>query len=75
MTSTGGRKKFKVVAPCINQDTRQELQPDDIVEGMSAFEIGRHLAEGNIVPLGGPDIERSIRKAPERRRRIRKKNN
>jgi hypothetical protein len=66
--------KYRIVKPCIDQDTKKNLQPGDIWEPSSDFEHGRHLAEGNI----SPDlIERAVESAPEtsRRGRPRKKQN
>ena len=59
--------KYKVIRPCIDQDSKKKLQPGDTVHDLSDFEVGRHLAEGNIVPDIGPDIERSVKKPPEKR--------
>ena len=69
--------KYKVVRGCINQDTGRLMKADDIIHTMSAFEIGRHLAEGNIVPLPNIEIERAVAAPPEKRKRryTRKKKN
>jgi len=61
--------KFKVVRPCIDQDHKKKLKPGDVVENLSAFERGRHLAEANIVPLDDTEVERAVRKPAERRKR------
>ncbi len=68
---------YEVVQQCINQDTKEKLKPGDIVDNLSNFEIGRHLAEGNIIPVVEKKIKKAIIKPPEtRKRRIgRKKKN
>jgi len=67
--------KVKVIRKCINQDTHRMLEPGDIVDDLSDFERGRHLAEGNVVPLCENEIERAVKTPPEKRRRRRKKQN
>ena len=49
---------FRVLKECWNQDTRQRLMVGDIVSGLSAFEIGRNLSEGNIVAHDKPIVPR-----------------
>ena len=61
--------KFKVVRPCIDQDRKKKLAPGDVVDNLSDFERGRHLAENNIVPLDDCEIERAVKAPAERRRR------
>ena len=63
--------KFKVVSPCINQDSGKKLKPGDFVENLSDFDRGRHLAEGNIVPVDDRRVERAVKKPAESRRRRR----
>lgn len=58
--------KFKVVKECINQDNRQRMRPGDIVT-LSAFEMGRHLAEGNIEHYQEPVVEVQFVAPPENR--------
>jgi len=70
--------KYKVVRGCVNQDNKRLMKIGDIIYSMSAFEIGRHLAEGNIVPIPTDEIERAISAPPEvrkKRRYIRKAKN
>jgi hypothetical protein len=49
---------FRVLKECWNQDTRQRLKAGDIISGLSAFEVGRNLAEGNIVAHNEPIVPR-----------------
>ena len=63
--------KFKVVKACIDQDTGKRLEPGDMVENLSAFERGRHLAEGNIVPADDRGTERAVKKPAETRKKRR----
>ena len=59
--------KVKIVKPCINQDTKRRLEPGDVVDDFSAFELGRHFAEGNAIPIRA-DMERAVKEQPETRR-------
>ena len=59
--------KLKVVKNCYDQDGKRELKPGDIVENLSDFERGRHLAEGNVVPIVN-GIERAVKTVTEKRR-------
>ena len=59
--------KLKIVKPCYDQDGKRKLAPGDIVENLSDFERGRHLAEGNAVPFTGRKIERAISEPEEQR--------
>lgn len=76
------KQLFKVIQPCIDQDTKADLKPGQIVSFKSDFERGRHLAEKNVVPHI-PEIERQVEKPieiriekPKKRRvRPRKKKN
>ena len=65
---------YKVVNKCINQDTKETMYPGDKVKNLSHFELGRHLAEGNIVPINGRSVERAVSDPPEKRKRGRPKN-
>jgi len=67
-------KKFKVVKPCIDQDTKKELQPGELWQPSSDFEAGRHLAEQNVIPLDDTVIEQAVKKPPESRRKRTRKN-
>lgn len=49
---------FRVLKECWNQDTRQRLKAGDIISGLSEFEVGRNLAEGNIVAHNEPIVPR-----------------
>ncbi len=42
---------WRVIKSCINQDTGRKMEPGEIVCELSAFEIGRHLAEKNMIPM------------------------
>ena len=53
---------FEVVKKCINQDTKKRLHPGDVVDDLSDFEKGRHLAEGNIIPFVDKKRENGTRK-------------
>lgn len=75
MDSDTTEKQFKVIKPCIDQDTKRRLKPGEFYTFESDFEKGRHLAEGNIVPVG-TKIERAVAAPTEtRKRRTRKKRN
>lgn len=65
--------KFKVVKACIDQDNGKKLKPGDVIGNLSAFERGRHLAEGNIAPLDDREVEHAVRKPAEKRKRRRPK--
>jgi len=64
-----GIKRWKVAKPCVNQETGQRLRPGEIVAFQSDFEIGRHLAEHNIVPYIEQNRETQTIDLQERRRR------
>jgi len=67
--------EFEVVKPCIDQDTKRRLKPGELYTFKSDFEKGRHLAEGNVIPIG-TKIERAVSGPQEtRKRRTRKKRN
>jgi len=60
--------KLKFTKGCINQDNGRLIKAGDVLTDLSDFEVSRHLAEGNAVPV--PDeIERAISPAPEKRKR------
>ena len=65
--------KYKVVKPFIDQDTKQKHNPDELYTPFSDFEKGRHLAEGNIIPIDNKKIERSVKKPTEKRKYTRRK--
>ena len=67
--------KCKVIRACIDQDTKKRLEPGDIWQPASDFELGRHLAEANVVPVDDTVIERAVTAPPETRpkRRTRRK--
>ena len=52
---------FQVVNQCINQDTKETLNPGDIVDNLSDFEKGRLLANGDII--------NTDKKPPEKRKK------
>ena len=62
-------KQFKVVRGCINQDTGRLMKCGDTIYKLSEFEISRHLAEGNIVPLPTEKVEKAVAAPPEKRKR------
>jgi hypothetical protein len=59
--------KVKIVKPCVNQDTKKRLKPGDIVDNFSAFELGRHFAEGNAIPIRDA-MEQAVNEPTETRR-------
>lgn len=66
--------KCKVIKACIDQDTKKKLEPGDIWQPSSDFELGRHLAEANVVPVDDTVVERAVVTPPEtRKRRTRRK--
>jgi len=72
-----GEKKFKIVKNCINQGTEKNLCPDDIViypKDLNTFEMSRHLAEGNMIPLTKKDTtEKAIKRPGETRSKPKQK--
>lgn len=66
-----GERAFKISNNCINQDTGKHLCPGDIVtypKDLNTFEMSRHLAEGNMVPLTKKNTtEKAIIKPKETR--------
>ena len=69
--------RYKVIKPCVDQDTKQRLKPGDLHNFKSDFEKGRHLAEGNVIPEADAfNLERAVSEPTEtRKRRTRKKRN
>ena len=69
--------RLKIVKNCINQDTGRLMKPGDIARDLSDFEVSRHLAEGNAVPIIDAEVERAVASPPEKRKRryTRKKKN
>lgn len=61
--------KYKVIKPCVDQDTKKKLDPGDSWSPSSEFEMGRHLAEGNIVPIDDRVIERAVNEPQETRKK------
>ena len=61
--------RLEIIKHCVNQDTGRLMKPGDIVSDLSAFEIGRHLAEGSAVPFVEKEIERAVAAPPEKRKR------
>jgi len=61
--------KLKFIKSCINQDTGRLIKAGDEMADLSDFEIGRHLAEGNAVPVSDATVERAVKTPPETRRR------
>jgi len=64
--------KVKIVKPCVNQDTKKRLEPGDVVNDFSAFELGRHFAEGNAIPIR-ESMERAVDTPAETRTKRRRK--
>lgn len=65
--------KFKILKPCIDQDTKERLEPGGVHSFKSDFERGRHLAEGNITPVDDTEIERAVSEPAETRTRRKRK--
>ena len=61
--------KLKFTKGCINQDTGRLIKAGDVLSNLSDFEVSRHLAEGNAIPVPDDEIERAISPAPEKRKR------
>jgi hypothetical protein len=58
--------KLRFVRDAVNQETGRRVAADDVIE-LGEMEGGRHLAEGNAVPVSDRVIERAIDQPPERR--------
>ena len=54
--------RFEVLRPCINQDTGRKMKPGETISGLSSFEMGRHLAEGNIAPVKAAPKKRAAKR-------------
>ena len=61
--------RLEIIKHCVNQDTGRLMKPGDIARDLSDFEISRHLAEGNAVPITDAEIERAVAAPPEKRKR------
>jgi hypothetical protein len=58
--------KLRFVRDAVNQETGRRVAADDVIE-LGEMEGGRHLAEGNAVPVSDRVIERAVDQPPERR--------
>ena len=61
--------KVKVVSECIDQDGKRTLNPGEVVDDLSDFERGRHLAEGNVIPFVEREVEKAVKAPTEKRKR------
>jgi hypothetical protein len=57
---------LEFVKNAVNQDTGRRVKVGEVVQ-MGEMEGGRHLAEGNAVPMPDRVVERAIEQPPERR--------
>jgi len=58
--------KLRFLKDAVNQETGRRVTAGDVVD-VGEMEGGRHLAEGNAVPVTDRVIERAIDQPPERR--------
>jgi heme-binding NEAT domain protein len=61
--------KFKAVNEFFDQDRKTKIKINDIWVPISDFEKGRHLANNNVIPVNSNEVERSVKKPYETRKK------
>ena len=58
--------RLRFLKDAVNQETGRRVTAGDVVD-VGEMEGGRHLAEGNAVPVSDRVVERAVSQPPERR--------